>query len=154
MAVSLPLVIWDTLYVLLRPLTMEGGSLYWPLWVPYRLYGQIDHVYGWVAYNARDGFTAAQGSLNAIETAMYLFYLYEVSRANSAAGAGTSLWDGSKVLTGRAGAKAVLVGFSAAVMTFSKTVLYCTFLPLLLKPFPFKLVCEMMEKRRRTRQMG
>jgi hypothetical protein len=29
--VSLPLVAWDTGYVMLRPLTMPGGSLHWPL---------------------------------------------------------------------------------------------------------------------------
>jgi hypothetical protein len=31
LCVSLPLVAWDTGYVMLRPLTMPGGSLHWPL---------------------------------------------------------------------------------------------------------------------------
>jgi hypothetical protein len=35
--VSVPLVAWDTGYVMLRPLTMPGGSLHWPLYVPYEL---------------------------------------------------------------------------------------------------------------------
>lgn len=135
MAVSLPLVVWDTLYVLLRPLTMEGGALFWPLWVPYRLYGEVDHVYGWVAYNAKEGFTAAQGTLNAVETAMYLFYVYEIfSQSSGNSSSSSSGKDaGVRVLSGRAGARAALVGFSAAVMTLSKTVLYCESPPLTLE---------------------
>ena len=45
LAISLPLVIWDTGYTLLRPHSMPGGSLHWPLWKPYDLYGRVDHVY-------------------------------------------------------------------------------------------------------------
>ncbi|KAJ4294958.1 hypothetical protein N0V88_005198 [Collariella sp. IMI 366227] len=33
LAISLPLVAWDTGYMLMRPHTMPGGSLHWPLWV-------------------------------------------------------------------------------------------------------------------------
>ncbi|RYP21245.1 hypothetical protein DL765_002384 [Monosporascus sp. GIB2] len=130
-AVSLPLVVWDSLYVLLRPLTMEGGALHWPLWVPYRLYGEIDHVYGWKAFRARSGFTAAQGSLNVAETALYLAYLwiYFARRQvrGEEAGKGAAVGSGSratKVLSGRPAAVAVLLAFSGAVMTLSKTVLY------------------------------
>jgi hypothetical protein len=119
MAISLPLVIWDTIYVLNRPLTMEGGWMHWPLWVPYQLYGEIDHVYGWPAVEKVYGFTSAQGFLNAIETAMYLAYLWVVFKRGD---------QGKRVVSGREGATAVLIGFSAAVMTLSKTVLYCTFL--------------------------
>ncbi|KAI1457203.1 hypothetical protein F4805DRAFT_457960 [Annulohypoxylon moriforme] len=116
---SLPLVIWDTGYVLLRPLTMEGGSLHWPLYTPYKLYGEVDHVYGWKSFHAHNGFTAAQGSLNVVETLMYLVYVgYYVGKGVSVKGRKT------KVLTGRPAALAVLVAFSAAVMTLSKTVLY------------------------------
>lgn len=128
LAVSLPLVIWDTLYLLLRPHTMEGGSLFWPFWVPYRLYGSVDYVYGWPAWDANDGFPGAQASLNAVETAMYLFYLYEVLRGSgSSSSSGTRVPLGDRVVSGRPGARALLVGFSAAVMTFSKTALYCEF---------------------------
>ncbi|KFA48357.1 hypothetical protein S40293_04491 [Stachybotrys chartarum IBT 40293] len=111
MAVSLPLVVWDTVYVLGRPLTMEGGPLHWPLWAPYKLYGEVDHIYGWKAFNAHNGFTAAQGTLNVIETVMYAAYLW-LARSNG------------RTVGGRQGALAVLIGFSAAVMTLSKTVLY------------------------------
>ncbi|UNI13847.1 hypothetical protein JDV02_000546 [Purpureocillium takamizusanense] len=116
MTVSLPLVVWDTIYVLGRPHTMEGGWLHWPLWVPYKLYGEVDHVYGWKAVHAGSGFTAAQGFLNAVETAMYLAYVvaWWAARRRNAEGR----------LEGRDAAVAVLVGFSAAVMTLSKTVLY------------------------------
>ncbi|KAI0841619.1 hypothetical protein F5Y06DRAFT_194904 [Hypoxylon sp. FL0890] len=119
-AVSLPLVIWDTGYVLLRPLTMEGGSLHWPLYTPYKLYGEVDHVYGWKAFRARNGFTAAQGTLNLVETAMYCVYLWLYYNAGaSVKGRATT-----RVLSGRPAAVAVLMAFSAAVMTLSKTVLY------------------------------
>ncbi len=117
MAISLPLVIWDTIYVLGRPLTMEGGSLHWPLWVPYQLYGEVDHVYGWKAFNAGNGFTSAQGFLNLVETSMYFWYLAKIYNGGA--------WKAS----GRQGAQATLIGFSAAVMTLSKTVLYCKSFP-------------------------
>lgn len=123
LAISLPLVVWDTGYVLLRPLTMEGGSLHWPLWVPYKLYGTVDHVYGWKSFNAKNGFTGAQGFLNLIETLMYAYYLWLCWKS------GRVLVDDDgkkrRHVAGRDGATASLVGFSAAVMTLSKTVLYC-----------------------------
>ncbi|KAI8626819.1 hypothetical protein F5Y19DRAFT_190495 [Xylariaceae sp. FL1651] len=122
LAVSVPLVIWDCGYVLMRPRTMPGGDLHWPLWVPYALYGEVDHVYGWKAFNAGSGFTAAQGLLNVVETAMYVYYAwvyYQSAVPVRAAGGQTK-----KALVGRPAAMAVLVAFSAAVMTLSKTVLY------------------------------
>ncbi|OAA39538.1 C6 transcription factor [Beauveria brongniartii RCEF 3172] len=121
LGVSLPLVIWDTVYVLGRPHTMEHGWLHWPFWSPYKLYGEVDHVYGWKAFHAKSGFTAAQGALNAVETVMYLVYAWAFfAKAVDVAGV-----DGKRAVTGRRGAQAVLVGFSAAVMTLSKTILYC-----------------------------
>ncbi|OTB06778.1 hypothetical protein M426DRAFT_318488 [Hypoxylon sp. CI-4A] len=118
-AVSLPAVIWDCGYVLLRPWTMEGGHLHWPLYTPYKLYGEIDHIYGWKAFNAHNGFTSAQGLLNVVETAMSLYYLWVYFRGGKVV-AGRA----SRVLSGRPAAVAVLTAFSAAVMTLSKTVLY------------------------------
>ncbi|KAI1169773.1 hypothetical protein F4777DRAFT_169525 [Nemania sp. FL0916] len=125
LAVSLPLVAWDCGYVLLRPRTMAGGDLHWPLYTPYALYGEVDHVYGWKAFNAHSGFTGAQGLLNVLETLMYAYYAFVYFRDavpliyGGSAGASTK-----KVMVGRSGATAVLVAFSAAVMTLSKTVLY------------------------------
>ncbi|KAI1184000.1 hypothetical protein F5B17DRAFT_413922 [Nemania serpens] len=120
LAVSVPLVIWDCGYVLLRPRTMPGGDLHWPLWVPYELYGNVDHVYGWKAFNAKSGFTGAQGLLNAVETLMYVYYAAVYYRnATPVAALG-----GRKAVVGRKAAIAVLVAFSAAIMTLSKTVLY------------------------------
>ncbi|KAI1343694.1 hypothetical protein F5Y15DRAFT_411550 [Xylariaceae sp. FL0016] len=125
LAVSLPLVVWDSGYVLLRPHTMEGGRLHWPLWAPYKLYGEVDHVYGWKAFNAGNGFTSAQGFLNVIETAMYLAYLAIYFRAGVARSGGSGGSNNIKrVLTGRSAGWAVILAFSAAVMTLSKTVLY------------------------------
>ncbi|KAG6012678.1 hypothetical protein E4U54_007362 [Claviceps lovelessii] len=124
LAVSLPLVIWDTGYVLGRPHTMPGGTAHWPLWTPYKLYGEVDHVYGWKALRDKSGFTAAQSSLNVAETVLYLAYLYiwrsRGGRDHAQAGTRPPAW----VVGGRAGALALLLGFSAAVMTLSKTLLY------------------------------
>ena len=122
MAVSLPLVAWDTGYVLLRPLSMPGGSLHWPLWQPYALYGEVDHMYGFKQYNAGNGFTSAQGTMNLLETAMYGAYLYVWWTRGKALG---GKYNGRRGVSGRAGGLAVLLGFAAAVMTLSKTLLYC-----------------------------
>ncbi|UKZ77117.1 hypothetical protein TrVFT333_004835 [Trichoderma virens FT-333] len=118
LAISLPLVIWDTGYVLLRPLSMPGGSLHWPIWAPYKLYGEVDHIYGFKAFHAGNGFTSAQGLLNAVETLLYFWYFCAWFFSGKRSSAGV------KVVSGRAGARATLIGFSAAVMTLSKTVLY------------------------------
>jgi hypothetical protein len=88
---------------------MEGGALHWPLYLPYRLYGTVDYVYGWKAVEAKYGFTGAQGFLNLVETLMYAAYLAMYFRGRD---------------SGSSGARAALIGFSAAVMTLSKTVLY------------------------------
>ncbi|KAH6720023.1 hypothetical protein BKA61DRAFT_227795 [Leptodontidium sp. MPI-SDFR-AT-0119] len=131
--VSLPLVTWDTGYVMLRPLSMPGGRLHWPLWVPYELYGKVDYIYGWKAFNERNGFTAAQGLLNIVESLMYVYYLYILfafGRQSKARGRGApnpskiGFLGQQRYVDGQKGAIAVLVGYSAAVMTVSKTVLY------------------------------
>ncbi|KAJ5636534.1 uncharacterized protein N7484_009847 [Penicillium longicatenatum] len=131
---SVPLVIWDASYVLLRPHSMPGGRLHSPLWTPYALYGKIDYIYGWPAFNARNGFTAAQTALNVVETLGYLYYLFIVYHhgATVVSGRGAStqkkglvwLLTGDKVVAGRTGAIALMVAYTASVMTLSKTVLY------------------------------
>ncbi|KAI9740698.1 MAG: hypothetical protein M1818_004663 [Claussenomyces sp. TS43310] len=131
--VSLPLVIWDSVYVLLRPLTMPGGALYWPLYVPYELYGRTDYMYGWKAYHERNGFPSAQGALNVVETLLYAFYLYlalAYGESSPAAGRGApkparaGRLGQERSVDGKAGALAVMIAFSASIMTLSKTVLY------------------------------
>jgi len=131
--ISLPLVAWDTGYVMLRPYSMPGGSLHWPIWAPYELYGKVDYIYGWKAFNEKNGFTAAQGFLNIIESLMYVYYLYILytfGKQSKAQGRGASKVSNvgflgqQRFVDGQKGAVAVLVAFSAAVMTVSKTVLY------------------------------
>ncbi|KAM3068713.1 hypothetical protein ACMFMG_010890 [Clarireedia jacksonii] len=131
LAVSLPLVIWDAGYCMLRPLSMPGGSLHWPLWVPYELYGRVDYIYGWKAFNEHNGFTNAQTFLNIVETAMYGYYLYILytyGKPSRAQGRGAPKNAGflgeQRYIDGSKGARALLVGYSAAVMTVSKTLLY------------------------------
>jgi len=70
-------------------------------------------MYGQRAWEEHNGFTAAQGSLNLLETAGYVAYLW---------GVGWVWWGG-----GGWGGVACLVGFALSVMTVSKTVLYCEY---------------------------
>ncbi|KAF1924008.1 uncharacterized protein M421DRAFT_73793 [Didymella exigua CBS 183.55] len=134
LAVSLPLVLWDTLYILLRPHTMAGGALQWPIWKPYEIYAAIDYVYGWPGWENNDGFGGAQGALNAVETVLYGLYVMVIYYHSVPAATGTGLdvqsggigtWlSGGRKVPGRNGNRALLIGFTAAVMTLSKTVLY------------------------------
>ncbi|KAH6898252.1 hypothetical protein B0T10DRAFT_102363 [Thelonectria olida] len=122
LAISLPLVIWDTGYILGRPHTFEGGSLHWPLWVPYRLYAKVDYVYSRRAWDSNNGFSGAQSALNAVETIVYFVYLYLFFSHGEVPAVGGK--NARRSVSGRNGALAVLVGFSAALMTLSKTLLY------------------------------
>lgn len=135
LAVSLPLVLWDTLYILLRPHTMAGGFLQWPIWKPYEIYASIDYVYGWPGWEGNDGFGGAQGALNAVETILYGLYVMIIYNHSVPASTGAGLdvsdegwvaWlSGGRKVRGKQGNRALLIGFTAAVMTLSKTVLYC-----------------------------
>ncbi|ROW14983.1 hypothetical protein VPNG_03457 [Cytospora leucostoma] len=122
LAISLPLVAWDTGYVLGRPATMPGGWAHSPIWTPYELYGKVDHMYGFKQYNLGNGFTAAQGTLNVIETLLYLVYITIWYRAAPSLGVKESA--SRRRIAGKSAGLAVLVGFSASVMTVSKTILY------------------------------
>ena len=132
--VSLPLVIWDTLYVFLRPHSMPGGRFHSPIWTPYALYGTVDHVYGWPAWHDKGGFTAAQASLNVLETVIYGYYLGVLwTRARVPRIGGQKKSTGWFIGMSEEGRRKVVDGaslavislFAAAVMTVSKTVLYC-----------------------------
>ncbi|KFZ08993.1 hypothetical protein V502_09008 [Pseudogymnoascus sp. VKM F-4520 (FW-2644)] len=131
LAVSLPLVLWDAGYVLLRPHSMPGGKYHWPLWVPYELYGRTDYIYGWKAYNEKNGFTAAQTVMNLIETVGYVTYLgliLKFGKQSVAHGRGAPKnagWLGQeRSLTGDKAAYAALVAYSSAILTVAKTMLY------------------------------
>ncbi len=112
---------------------MPGGKLHSPIWTLYALYGTVDHVYGWPAWNERNGFTGAQASLNAAETVLYGYYLWVLwARAREPTGRKDISWFLGMSQEGRRkivddGALAMLLAFSGAVMTVSKTVLYCKY---------------------------
>lgn len=146
LTLSIPIVCWDTAYVLGRPATMPGGWAHAPLFTPYALYGTIDYVYGMPSIVNRDGFGYAQGAMNMVETAGYLWYLYlvfvngETARRGSGRGAPKDGGAFAKVLgplvrprvvDGRAAAVAPVVGLLMSALTLAKTVLYCEFLVLL-----------------------
>ena len=115
---------------------MSGGVLQWPIWKPYEIYASIDHVYGWPGWNDKDGFGGAQGALNAVEVVLYGLYfsiLYNHGKPSPdgtglQVGRGISGWfAGGRRIEGKTGNRALIIGFTAAVMTLSKTVLYCEF---------------------------
>jgi hypothetical protein len=120
---------------------MPGGFLHSPIWSPYELYGRVDYVYGWPAFESNDGWTASQGWVNLVETGAYLGYLYLVykygQRESGVVGRGAPeelrkvgalAWlTESRTLEGKTAAVAVLVAYSTALVTFAKTVLYCEF---------------------------
>ena len=85
-------------------------------------------MYGWPAWDAGNGFTAAQGLLNIVEWAMYVFYLWVVWANGKPGDEGKSIgWYlmGEKVVEDAS--LAVLVCWAGAIMTVSKTLLYCEY---------------------------
>lgn len=117
---------------------MAGGALQWPIWKPYEIYASIDYVYGQPGWDEKDGFGGGQGALNAIEAVLYGLYLMIVYNHGVLADGGSGVqigegvkgWaSGGRKIRGRKGNQALLIGFVASVMTLSKTVLYCEFLP-------------------------
>jgi hypothetical protein len=115
---------------------MAGGALQWPIWKPYEIYASIDHVYGWPGWENNDGFGGAQGVLNAVEVVLYGLYAMIIYNHSAPAAGGTGLqleqgfgkWlSGGRKVRGLSGNRALIIGFAAAVMTLSKTVLYCAY---------------------------
>jgi hypothetical protein len=134
LAISIPLVLWDSLYILLRPHTMAGGALQWPIWKPYEIYAAIDHLYGAPGWDNKNGFGGGQGAMNAVELVLYGLYAMIVWNHGAWAEGGSGLQIGKGVkgwlssgvkIRGAIGNKALLIGFSASLMTLTKTVLYC-----------------------------
>ncbi|KAF8603046.1 hypothetical protein BDV93DRAFT_580658 [Ceratobasidium sp. AG-I] len=101
--VSAFVIAWDAGYCLMRPRSMSGGDLHW-IWKPYALYADIDYIYGLPAFTRGDGFPNAQSFMNIVETIINLAYVYYTHVRPSTI--------------------APLLGFSAATMTLSKTILY------------------------------
>jgi hypothetical protein len=89
---------------------------------------QTDYIYDWKAFNEKNGFTSAQAFRNIPETLLYMLYLYIVysqgTQLKATIGSAKSDWLAQRSIAGRAGALAAMVGFVAAVMTLSKTLLY------------------------------
>ncbi|KAF1992801.1 hypothetical protein P154DRAFT_451973 [Amniculicola lignicola CBS 123094] len=129
---SIPLIVWDLGFVVLRPMSMPGGSLHSPIWAPYAKYVRTDYIYGWKAWEEKNGFTAAQACMNVPETVLYCVYLYLVytrgmrpAATQERSGSGSRLGIfGRRCVAGRPAALAITAGFMGAVMTCSKTVLY------------------------------
>ncbi|PVF95143.1 hypothetical protein CPB86DRAFT_739259 [Serendipita vermifera] len=103
LTVAIILVTWDAGYCFSRPRSFAGGDWHW-IWKPYALYQNIDLVYGVEAYRRGDGFTNAQSLLNVFETLGNVVYLWKSQVTDDPI--------------------APLIGFSVALASFSKTILY------------------------------
>ncbi|QRV93192.1 emopamil-binding family protein [Ceratobasidium sp. AG-Ba] len=111
--ITAPVIAWDAAYCFLRPRSMVGGDLHW-IWSPYKLYADVDHVYGLPSFNRGDGFPNAQSFMNVLETVMNLGYVY-FTHVRPSAGA---------PLLGFAATARPRIKSTAVAMTLSKTVLY------------------------------
>eukprot|EP01102_Stenamoeba_stenopodia_P010097 TRINITY_DN3002_c0_g1_i1.p1 TRINITY_DN3002_c0_g1~~TRINITY_DN3002_c0_g1_i1.p1 ORF type:complete len:204 (+),score=42.64 TRINITY_DN3002_c0_g1_i1:70-612(+) len=100
--ISFPIVIWDASYVLTRPHSMHGGSLN-AIFSPYELYITADRRYA----DITDGFVIGQSWLNLIEVLLGVFACLR-----------------------RGTPSALVLGYSSALMSLAKTILYfmCEFL--------------------------
>jgi hypothetical protein len=130
LSIGLPLVIWDTIYILGRPHTFAGGAIAWPLWIPYELYGRVDPVYSPESYYNGLGWTGAQALGNVFETLAYFFYIWIVvmhgrkeGKVPGVLGSLGALGEKRRV-GGMWGAVANLVGYTTFMVTLAKTVLY------------------------------
>ncbi|KAL8714079.1 MAG: hypothetical protein Q9220_001807 [cf. Caloplaca sp. 1 TL-2023] len=101
---------------------MPGGKWHRPFFTPYALYGTVDYMYGWPAFDAGNGFTSAQGSMNVLESIGYVIYLYVFWKHGQ--GRWTYANGQLRSIGGGWGGIACLSGFSLALVTFSKTMLY------------------------------
>lgn len=93
-------------------------------------------MYGFKQWDAHNGFTLAQASFNAVETAAYAVYLYLVyryGREEERQGRGAPRRDmlgrlkalgDSRTVEGELAVWVVLLGYSTSFLTFTKTVLY------------------------------
>lgn len=131
LAIAIPVVLWDTGYILLRPHTFAGGKWHSP-WTPYALYQTIDYVYGLPSYEEHDGWPSAQGFFNLLETAGYAWYMWMVATKGIEEGAqgkaekkGVVGWFlQRRRVEGVDGAAMVLALFAISVVTVAKTALY------------------------------
>jgi hypothetical protein len=96
--ISLPIVAWDVSFVLLRPLSMPGGSLD-VLWIPYEKYLTVDLSYA----DLDSGFVRAQAIMSCLEVVMAVVALVLAHR--------------------RRLAPATLLVFCVSVLTCAKTLL-------------------------------
>jgi hypothetical protein len=96
----------------------------------------VDKIYGFKAYNAGEGWTAAQAAVNVVETMAYIAYLYVVYKhgeqePRQGAGAPDRSTLGqfralaeSRTVTGHCAGMAVITAYTAATVTFWKTIIY------------------------------
>ena len=123
--VSPLIVLWDIAYVILRPYSMPGGCLHRPIWIPYGLYGEVDHLYGLQSLENGDGLVIAFAMLNFVESCLYLWCAWKVvSESKSKKSSGRFLRVQERHIEGCEGCRVLLLVFATSLMVCVKTILY------------------------------
>ena len=118
------IVLWDVAYVLLRPLSMPGGSIHNPLWIPYKLYGEVDHLYGLPGLEKGNGLVSAFAIINFLESSLYIWCAWKIYRESKISQHREGRWLQERCIEGCVGNQVLLVMFSSSLTVCTKTVLY------------------------------
>eukprot|EP00048_Salpingoeca_helianthica_P023066 m.22040 g.22040 ORF g.22040 m.22040 type:complete len:175 (-) comp8217_c0_seq1:49-573(-) len=102
--VSILIVLWDASFVLLRPLSMEGGP-YEAIYAPYKKYITVDKMYGHMEEDGTKFFIVAQSIVNLVEVTFLQISIFLHLQKDP---------------------RCELVAFSASLCVAAKTVLYAT----------------------------
>ncbi|PVI04892.1 hypothetical protein DM02DRAFT_651326 [Periconia macrospinosa] len=113
-----PFTLWDTIYLVLRPYSLPSNKWHHPYFSgTFTIWASIDHIYGQEGYDEKEGFVLAQSVMNMLEAILCIVYAWYIWTNST-----TGFW--SATVTGKKGARAVLVGLSAGYVTAIKTALY------------------------------
>lgn len=117
-----PLTIWDSAYIFLRPHSLPGGKWHEPYFHLHKDYAGIDLMYSRQGWESGDGFVAAHCVLHLTECALGACYLCLLFKRGQSLG-----WFGlHRALNGDAAGLSVVIGIVEAAMTLEMTVLCCT----------------------------
>jgi hypothetical protein len=113
-----PFTLWDTLYLCLRPHSLPGGKWHDRYFSrTFAIWASIDRSYGDQGWLDQDGFVLAQSVINMVEAFLCVYYVWTIWKSGNG---------GLRApVSGRAGARALLIGLCAGYVTLTKTSLYC-----------------------------
>lgn len=118
------IVLWDAAYVLLRPITMPGGPIHRPMWVPYELYSRVDYLYGFPGLERGDGIVAAYAVMNLLESCLYLWSAWKIFHDGAVSQHLEGVCIQERYIDGHMGSKVVVLIFATSLVVCVQTVLY------------------------------